>query len=106
MDQHHYNTFDQLQGVHVPLEHYMTSSDIKHESMSSMAFHHAEDSSSSSFESGGSVVGSSSNSVSSSMSLSDKRRSKMCQICGADAESYHLNYGAAACLSCRAFFRR
>lgn len=34
------------------------------------------------------------------------RRSKICQICRTDSDSYHLNYGAPTCLSCRAFFRR
>ena len=36
----------------------------------------------------------------------ERRRSRLCLVCGGDAESYHLNYGASACLSCRAFFRR
>ncbi|XP_059085609.1 ecdysone-induced protein 75B-like [Tigriopus californicus] len=29
-----------------------------------------------------------------------------CSICNAPAESFHLNYGASSCYSCRAFFRR
>ncbi len=37
---------------------------------------------------------------------SERRRSRLCLVCGGDAESFHLNYGASACLSCRAFFRR
>ncbi|TRY67251.1 hypothetical protein TCAL_02930 [Tigriopus californicus] len=34
------------------------------------------------------------------------RRSKICAVCFGEAETYHLNYGASACFSCRAFFRR
>eukprot|EP00094_Tigriopus_californicus_P013670 TCALIF_13227-PA protein Name:"Similar to thrb Thyroid hormone receptor beta (Paralichthys olivaceus)" AED:0.35 eAED:0.38 QI:0/0/0/0.5/1/1/2/0/516 len=37
---------------------------------------------------------------------SDKRRSKVCSICKGESETYHLNYGASSCFSCRAFFRR
>jgi hypothetical protein len=33
------------------------------------------------------------------------KRSKICSVCHCDAESYHLNYGAPSCYSCRAFFR-
>ena len=33
-------------------------------------------------------------------------RSKICSICGEESESFHLNYGASSCFSCRAFFRR
>jgi len=36
---------------------------------------------------------------------SEHRRIKLCLVCGGPAETYHLNYGASACLSCRAFFR-
>ncbi|TRY80371.1 hypothetical protein TCAL_09887 [Tigriopus californicus] len=34
------------------------------------------------------------------------KRSLICSVCGAQTGSYHLNYGASTCLSCRAFFRR
>ena len=34
------------------------------------------------------------------------RRSTICAICSEDTGNYHLNYGASACYSCRAFFRR
>ncbi|TRY78447.1 hypothetical protein TCAL_14390 [Tigriopus californicus] len=34
------------------------------------------------------------------------RRSKICAICLTNSDSFHLNYGAPTCLSCRAFFRR
>ncbi len=34
------------------------------------------------------------------------QRSPLCQVCGVQTNSLHLNYGGAACLSCRAFFRR
>ncbi len=33
-------------------------------------------------------------------------RSRTCSVCGAVSEHFYLNYGAAACFSCRAFFRR
>eukprot|EP00095_Tigriopus_kingsejongensis_P011663 snap_masked-scaffold59_size442576-processed-gene-0.4 protein:Tk11663 transcript:snap_masked-scaffold59_size442576-processed-gene-0.4-mRNA-1 annotation:"hypothetical protein BRAFLDRAFT_128090" len=36
----------------------------------------------------------------------EPRRSKICSVCFGEAETYHLNYGASACFSCRAFFRR
>ncbi len=38
--------------------------------------------------------------------LSEPRRSTICSICGEDTGNFHLNYGASACYSCRAFFRR
>ena len=34
------------------------------------------------------------------------QRSKTCLVCKAVSETYHLNYGASTCFSCRAFFRR
>jgi hypothetical protein len=34
------------------------------------------------------------------------RRSTICAICSEDTGNFHLNYGASACYSCRAFFRR
>eukprot|EP00094_Tigriopus_californicus_P003670 TCALIF_03531-PA protein Name:"Similar to vdrb Vitamin D3 receptor B (Danio rerio)" AED:0.24 eAED:0.29 QI:0/0/0/0.5/1/1/2/0/597 len=40
------------------------------------------------------------------MSQTEVKRGKVCSICGGVNESYHLNYGASSCLSCRAFFRR
>ena len=40
------------------------------------------------------------------LSQEEQRRSRICLICGGPAETYHLNYGASTCLSCRAFFRR
>ncbi len=33
-------------------------------------------------------------------------RSKVCAVCGFVSATFHLSYGASACLSCRAFFRR
>jgi len=39
------------------------------------------------------------------LSSNEHRRIKVCLVCGGQAETYHLNYGASACLSCRAFFR-
>lgn len=39
-------------------------------------------------------------------SESSSQRSSSCQVCGANKKTYHLNYGGAVCLSCRAFFRR
>ena len=37
---------------------------------------------------------------------SEPKRSRTCQVCRGPTETYHLNYGASACFSCRAFFRR
>ena len=37
---------------------------------------------------------------------SEPKRSKVCAVCGAISEHFYLNYGAAVCFSCRAFFRR
>ena len=34
------------------------------------------------------------------------KRSNICGVCGYKSNTFHLNYGAASCLSCRAFFRR
>eukprot|EP00095_Tigriopus_kingsejongensis_P012451 snap_masked-scaffold89_size390429-processed-gene-2.6 protein:Tk12451 transcript:snap_masked-scaffold89_size390429-processed-gene-2.6-mRNA-1 annotation:"heparan sulfate 2-o-sulfotransferase pipe" len=31
---------------------------------------------------------------------------KECAVCGITSETFHLNYGASTCFSCRAFFRR
>ncbi len=53
-----------------------------------------------------SAAGPSSSDVLTPAAVSERRRSRTCLVCGGDAESFHLNYGAAACLSCRAFFRR
>ena len=36
----------------------------------------------------------------------EPKRSNVCAVCGAVSEHFYLNYGAAACFSCRAFFRR
>ncbi len=36
----------------------------------------------------------------------EQKRSRICQVCEGPAETFHLNYGASACFSCRAFFRR
>ncbi len=33
-------------------------------------------------------------------------RHKQCDVCGDESDRRHLNYGANACFSCRAFFRR
>ena len=40
------------------------------------------------------------------MEQEEPQRAAVCSICGARNESFHLNYGAATCLGCRAFFRR
>eukprot|EP00095_Tigriopus_kingsejongensis_P006562 snap_masked-scaffold235_size242898-processed-gene-1.1 protein:Tk06562 transcript:snap_masked-scaffold235_size242898-processed-gene-1.1-mRNA-1 annotation:"thyroid hormone receptor alpha a" len=40
------------------------------------------------------------------MSGKEPKRSRVCSICGANSETYHLNYGVSSCFSCRAFFRR
>lgn len=42
----------------------------------------------------------------SSSSVDEPRRSKVCSICSSPTETFHLNYGASSCFSCRAFFRR
>ena len=34
------------------------------------------------------------------------RKHLACDVCGEEADRPHLNYGANACFSCRAFFRR
>lgn len=34
------------------------------------------------------------------------QRSTICAVCKVDTNSFHQNYGANTCLSCRAFFRR
>eukprot|EP00095_Tigriopus_kingsejongensis_P009873 maker-scaffold757_size101632-snap-gene-0.27 protein:Tk09873 transcript:maker-scaffold757_size101632-snap-gene-0.27-mRNA-1 annotation:"ecdysone receptor-like" len=34
------------------------------------------------------------------------KRSRICSICSSPTETFHLNYGASSCFSCRAFFRR
>ena len=34
------------------------------------------------------------------------KRSKTCSVCHGESETFHLNYGASTCFSCRAFFRR
>ncbi|TRY76217.1 hypothetical protein TCAL_13043 [Tigriopus californicus] len=39
-------------------------------------------------------------------SAEEPRRSKVCSICSSPTETFHLNYGASSCFSCRAFFRR
>jgi len=31
----------------------------------------------------------------------NKSRSKICAICQTETDSFHLNYGASSCLSCR-----
>ena len=36
----------------------------------------------------------------------EPKRSNVCAVCSAVSEHFYLNYGAAACFSCRAFFRR
>jgi hypothetical protein len=43
---------------------------------------------------------------SASTSSLEMRRSKICAVCGDTSDTFHLNYNASACLSCRAFFRR
>ncbi len=37
---------------------------------------------------------------------SSRQKSKVCHVCGVATDTFHLNYGASVCLSCRAFFRR
>eukprot|EP00095_Tigriopus_kingsejongensis_P006198 snap_masked-scaffold252_size238019-processed-gene-1.16 protein:Tk06198 transcript:snap_masked-scaffold252_size238019-processed-gene-1.16-mRNA-1 annotation:"vitamin d3 receptor b-like" len=34
------------------------------------------------------------------------KRSRICAVCQGPTETFHLNYGASTCFSCRAFFRR
>ncbi|TRY77010.1 hypothetical protein TCAL_06377 [Tigriopus californicus] len=34
------------------------------------------------------------------------KRSRVCAVCAGPTETFHLNYGASTCFSCRAFFRR
>jgi hypothetical protein len=34
------------------------------------------------------------------------RRSRICAVCSTVSDNFYLNYGAAVCFSCRAFFRR
>lgn len=36
----------------------------------------------------------------------EESTSKECAVCGITSETFHLNYGASTCFSCRAFFRR
>lgn len=37
---------------------------------------------------------------------SQPKRSRVCSVCAGPTETFHLNYGASTCFSCRAFFRR
>ena len=55
---------------------------------------------------GGGDGGGSSRASSKSGGCGDKSRSRICSICRGETESFHLNYGASSCFSCRAFFRR
>jgi hypothetical protein len=41
-----------------------------------------------------------------SSSKIEPKRSRVCFVCGGPTETFHLNYGASTCFSCRAFFRR
>ena len=36
----------------------------------------------------------------------EAKRSRICSVCRATSETFHLNYGVSTCFSCRAFFRR
>jgi len=35
-----------------------------------------------------------------------KKQTTICAVCGVESDNHHVHYGALACFSCRAFFRR